>query len=102
MYLGSILLAVRPAARPALAVRPIMILTQSFLGRHEGEWAGWQCDFSATGELKPVDDKYLSQTTIDYGMQPAGFELFATELVDERGALHRRFLRFLPAEGCAL
>lgn len=71
-----------------------------FLHRTEGEWAGWQCEFDADGRLKPVDDKYLDQVTIDYGQQPAGFEVFSTDRVHD-GALVRRTLRFLPASGCA-
>lgn len=99
--LTAVVTSLRPAA-PARVARPCstMSVKNSFLERTEGEWAGYQCDFSANGELRPVNDRYLSEEAIDYGMRPAGFELLTTERV-VGGDLHRRFLRMLPADGCA-
>ena len=73
---------------------------QAFAEANVGEWAGWQCEFKPDGTLLPVDDRYLDAATIEYGMQPAGFEILCTAAV-EGGELQRRFLRILPAEGCA-
>jgi len=90
--------ALLTAPRPPLPLS--MSTAKNFVERTTGEWAGWQCEFSAAGVLKPVDERFLSQETIDYGMQPAGFELLATE-TSVGGDLRRRFMRILPAEGCA-
>lgn len=44
-----------------------------------GEWAGWCCAFDATGAVKPVPEKHLSETAIAWGQVPCGFEELQTE-----------------------
>ena len=58
-----------------------------FLAVAGGEWAGWQCDFeAATGALRSVDTRYLSETAVEWGQIPSGFELLTTERVTLDGA----------------
>eukprot|EP00928_Gymnodinium_smaydae_P073923 TRINITY_DN57021_c0_g1_i1.p1 TRINITY_DN57021_c0_g1~~TRINITY_DN57021_c0_g1_i1.p1 ORF type:complete len:286 (+),score=66.38 TRINITY_DN57021_c0_g1_i1:424-1281(+) len=75
-------------------------VSAAFVEASLGEWAGWQCEFQSDGALIPVEDRYLDAATIEWGMQPAGFELLCTATVED-GALHQRFLRILPEVGCA-
>ena len=64
--------------------------------RFGGEWAGWCCTYgSDTGTLCRVDERYLSDTAIEYGQVPAGFEECTTESWED-DALVRRSLRLLP------
>jgi len=68
----------------------------------EGEWAGWQCDFSSTtGELIPLPDRLVPAELSDWGLSPAGFELLTSEHtvegVGSEPAFERRQLRVLPA-----
>ena len=71
-----------------------------------GEWAGWSCAYSTAGELVRLPDSCLPQSTIDYGLVPAGYEQLLSELADDDGesdtALERRTTRLLPADGCAV
>ena len=70
--------------------------------RFGGEWAGWCCTYgSDTGTLCRVDERYLSDTAIEYGQVPAGFEECTTESWED-DALVRRSLRLLPETGCAV
>lgn len=67
-----------------------------------GEWAGWQCDFDASsGALVPVPEHYCSETRIEWGQIPPGFEVLSSEAVGP-AAIERSFLRILPEEGCAV
>jgi len=65
-----------------------------------GEWAGWCCSYSTTGLLRPVPATYLSDTAIEWGQIPAGFEELITETVGDAGRLERRTTRILPEDGC--
>ena len=66
-----------------------------------GEWAGWLCEFNEAGALHPVPEHHLSQDAIDWGQIPEGFEVLTTEQL-VGGALRRRKLLMLPADGCAV
>ena len=45
-----------------------------------GEWGGWCCTFDAqTGSVKPIPDKHCSETQIEWGQVPVGFEELQTE-----------------------
>ena len=66
-----------------------------------GEWAGWACAFGAGGALRRVPDRYLSDTALEWGQIPAGFEELTTESV-EGATLCRRSARLLPEDGCAV
>ena len=68
-----------------------------------GEWAGWCCSFNSKGQLKPVPEQYLSDTAIEWGQIPKGFEELTTETIGEEGSsqiLVRRTVRVLPEDGC--
>ena len=70
--------------------------------RFGGEWAGWCCTYgSETGTLRRVNEQYLSDTAVEYGQVPAGFEECTTESWED-GALVRRSVRLLPETGCAV
>ena len=70
--------------------------------RFGGEWAGWCCTYgSKTGTLRRVAEQYLSDTAVEYGQVPAGFEECTTESW-EGDALVRRSVRLLPETGCAV
>lgn len=66
-----------------------------------GEWAGWCCAFNAkTGALITSDvEKYCSDTMIEWGQIPGGFEECTTETW-EGDSLTRRTVRLLPEDGC--
>ena len=88
-----------------------------------GEWAGWACTWRA-GALRRVPDRYLSDTALEWGQIPAGFEELTTEsvkgttlssarvtrtwpprrgarLMRARGLRAGRSVRLLPEDGCA-
>jgi hypothetical protein len=70
--------------------------------RFGGEWAGWCCTYgSETGTLRRVNEQYLSDTAVEYGQVPAGFEECTTDSWED-GALVRRSVRLLPETGCAV
>ena len=74
----------------------------STMSRLGGEWAGWRCAFSAKGKLLTGDiERYCSDTMIEWGQVPAGFEELSTESWDAESAeLLRRTVRLLPEDGC--
>ena len=85
-----------------------------------GEWGGWCCVFDAqTGIVKPIPDKYCSETAIAWGQIPLGFEELHTESFSAIGYLdgsermttdvrigggpepmRRRRVQVHPADGC--
>jgi len=66
-----------------------------------GEWAGWCCTYAPTGKLKPVPEQFLSDTAIEWGQVPNGFEELTTEtLSGAADAINRRTVRILPEDGC--
>ena len=85
-----------------------------------GEWGGWYCAIDAnTGGVKPVPDKFLSETAIEWGQVPVGFEELQSESrmpipymdgsvapLDEadrlsgEGPLRRRRVQIHPSIGC--
>ena len=66
-----------------------------------GEWAGWRCAFNAkTGDIITSDvEKYCSDTMIEWGQIPGGFEECTTETW-QGNALERRSVQLLPEDGC--
>jgi hypothetical protein len=66
-----------------------------------GEWAGWFCAFNAqTGKIITSDvEKYCSDTMIEWGQIPFGFEECTTETW-QGNTLERRSIRLLPEDGC--
>ena len=67
-----------------------------------GEWAGWRCAFNAAGVLVSNDiERFCSDTMIEYGQVPKGFEICSTEHIVDGGKLSRRTVQFLPEDGCA-
>ena len=64
-----------------------------------GQWAGWECKYaSCTGHLQPVPPMFLSQTMIEWGQIPSGFELLCSEQCKD-GHLVRTSVRLHPEEG---
>mgnify|MGYP003688185221 CR=1 FL=1 len=67
-----------------------------------GEWAGWCCSYSTgTARLRPVPEAYLSDTAIEWGQIPTGFEELTSEQV-VGASVNRRSVRILPEDGCAI
>ena len=45
-----------------------------------GEWGGWLCTFdAATGAVRPIPDKFMSEEAIAWGQVQMGFEELQTE-----------------------
>ena len=63
---------------------------------NDGCWAGFQAEFSVSGELKAVPDRFLTDGQIEWGDLPAALELLTTEKSGQR-----RFVLLYPEDGCA-
>ena len=55
-----------------------------------GEWAGWCCNYASSGKLKPVPDQLLSDTALEWGQVPNGFEELTSEWLSHEGTVARR------------
>ena len=96
-------------ARSRLAAAVAMIQLPGLLSmgiarpalRLGGEWAGWRCAFNAkTGDTMTSDvEKYCSDTMIEWGQIPGGFEECTTETW-QGNSLERRSIQLLPEDGC--
>jgi hypothetical protein len=66
-----------------------------------GEWAGWRCAFNArNGALltEPIE-RYCSDSMIEWGQCPGGFEDCTTETW-QGDTILRRSVQLLPEDGC--
>ena len=66
-----------------------------------GEWAGWSCAYnpSTSAVITEETERYCSDSMIEWGQVPAGFEVLTTENWVNR-EINRRTVKLLPEDGC--